>query len=168
MYTQLQRPTCLMLTVALLAGLALAGGCASRDRTTLQSRVDSPKTVYLRDVYTGDELWRYEIPVGYDLSINLKREGQDESGISQMELLPATEIRWRLQRSGQWGRSVTDEGRHPLPGTPVSLGYDVRETPEFPPDYVPPETMDATPHWYLGSGGMQPAQHDRGAPRDQR
>ncbi len=157
-----------VLTVAVIAPLLLVGGCASRDTATYQSRVESPKTVFVRDVYTREVLWRYEVPVGYDLFVNLVREGEDETGISQIELLPATEVRWRLRRSGGWGTAVVDRGTYKLPGTPAITGFDRRPTPEFPPDYVPPdETFDATP-WHIGAGGIQPAQQDRGAPREQR
>lgn len=146
------------------------GGCAaaiSQDRYVFTSLAHQPKTVSIVESFTDTVVWEYRIPVGHQLIVNLDRQGQDETGLTKMFLIPATSVSWRLEPAGRWlVMKPLDSGRHDLPGTPVRLHVDVRPVPEFAGDYVPPETLDATPEHIEGrtTPARRPAPPDEAVP----
>ncbi|MFW6059690.1 MAG: hypothetical protein ACODAQ_05880 [Phycisphaeraceae bacterium] len=81
-----------MLAVALLC----LGGCqTSSDQHVFQSTHLRPANVTVIDAREGRPLWRMEVPVGHELTINLDRRGLEREG-TRVSTLPANQLRWAL------------------------------------------------------------------------
>lgn len=113
-------------TCVALASVAWMSGClfASNDRYPYVSRTWSPKTVTLVDSRTGQELWRYELPVDTKLKINFV--GGDKDNLEFPD-----EMRWEVRSTT--GGSFKDEGRLPSPPAGVRrVDWFERKPPEYP------------------------------------
>jgi hypothetical protein len=128
--------TMLVARTALLAAATMAlSACASQDRLEIRSTVPLPATVSIEDAYTGQVLWKKEVPVGYTLVADLGREGDFEF-FSIDPNRPATAGVWRLYGPQSEFQPVAD-GRFDLPGTPVLRRITYRPAPEYPPQEMP-------------------------------
>lgn len=138
------------LFLGLLLSSLLLTGCISNDKAWHRSTNFLPTTVELHASGSNAVVWRYEIPVGYQLMMDLNRKGTDESGLTFIDpTLPADEVVWKLTLIDKRGK-VVDKGSMPLT-LPVYKKIVLREAPEFPGDVVVPEAVDATPDRFRGS-----------------
>lgn len=124
----------------LLAVVLLTGGCArsysakfpygrSIDRHNFVSTPDLPLTVTLKDTITGEELLRVDVPVYKQLIIDL--EHKKDWNATLTPALPAETCTWDVVDAGrniaaQWDGKL--KNRMNLPGNPVILKVDIRET----------------------------------------
>lgn len=109
-----------------LASLASMSGClfASQDRYPYVSRTWSPKTVTLMDSRTGQELWRYELPVDMKMRIRFEKGDGDNREFPDV-------MRWDVRSTT--GSSFKDEGRVPSPPEGVRrIDWYLRPGPEYP------------------------------------
>lgn len=111
-----------------VAALALASmsGCLffSNDTYPYVSQTWSPKTVTLVDSRTGQELWRYDLPVDTKMRILF------EDGDKKNREFP-DEMRWEVRSTT--GGSFKDQGRVPSPPEGVRrIDWYLRPGPEYP------------------------------------
>jgi len=139
------RTLCLL---ALTVGLAASTGCKV-DKHVFESSAMSPKTVSLIDVQNDQTLWRYDIPVGHTLVMDLDRSGD----VANMRVGAgyATEMEWWLYETSNgvtWtggykeGRAIKHDVLE-LDGMPVRLEMSVRDASRevevaTPPDEAAP------------------------------
>ncbi len=122
---------------SLLLGLVATAlpACVSNDMRKFESTVSRPTTVRIVQAMTdGHVLWEKEIPVQHSLTVNLDREGEFE-WFSVNPEKPATSFHWAL--FDDRGRRL-EFGRESLPNLPVRIELAVRDAPEWPAGYVPP------------------------------
>ena len=125
---------CRVAALALTVGVggSLAGCYTSQDKFTYDSRTWSPKTVVLVDTRTGEELWRYEVPVGAELE--LKFASGDEDNLRFPD-----EMRWHVRST--IGTSLNESDVIPSPPEEVRrVDWYLRDAPEYPRPDAPPAT----------------------------
>lgn len=119
--------------LALLLGGVLLTGCVSADRRVYVSTAFQPKTITLVDAITNQDLWSLEIPVGYQLELDLDREGESE--LRKISRLPATRFSWTLK---DLRGNTHDGGQVELPGTDIRIEMTLRPAPEYPNERATP------------------------------
>lgn len=111
--------------LSLLAGLS---GCEGPEVIAYRSDVNTPKTVTLLDVITGEKLLTVEIPVGQQLNLHFEKEGQ----IAERD--GRDTLRWSIK---PWGdTSVAGDGASKMDVPPPSLrrlDVNLRPAPEQRP-----------------------------------
>ncbi len=136
----------LILAMLLLLGALLMPGCMSQDKHMFRSTIYEPKTVELIEPHSGQVIWQRDIPVGWDLVINLDRKDQPEQfGIRYVRNTPPEKVRWEMYKTDE--KNVTPRmslkiGEDDLPGVFVNIRMRLRPAPEFPPDFIPFEPVD--------------------------
>ena len=120
---------CAALALAATAMLPLVGCYTSTDRYPFESRTWSPKTVVLMDTRTGEELWRYEAPVGTTLSLHFS-PGDEEN------LQFPDKMQGKVK--SDIGTEFSDSGELAVPPEGVRrVDWFLRPTPEYPKLDVP-------------------------------
>jgi len=108
-----------------VAALPLLSGCnLSQDQYPYESTTWSPKTVVLTDTRTGEELWRYPVPVGVELTVDF------ETGEEENLRFPDVMV-WEARST--IGTSFRENGEVLSPPEGVRrLDMYLRDKPEYP------------------------------------
>lgn len=117
---------CMLATV--LVGLS---GCASsKDKHSYVSTIYRPTTITIKDTVTGEFIWKMDIPVEHELTLDFDSEGETEWASVNADL-PATRMKWKLKERRH--KKLIDKGDFDMPaphGTIIQLS--LRPAPEKP------------------------------------
>lgn len=126
------------LTTLALAGATLAGLSActsySEDRSVFKSTYTTPRSVYVRDVATGETIWSYDVPPQHLIAVEFDSESNFDLANNPGEY--PTRLVWDVYpinatkskfREGHYWDIATESGQMPLQGRPVLIGSIVGE-----------------------------------------
>lgn len=131
-FTRTRRQTFSTLGLCLIATV-LAGmtGCkTSKDKHTYVSTIYRPTTVTIKDTVTEEFIWKMDIPVEHELTMDFDSKGETEWASVNADL-PATSMTWTLKERRH--QKEVDSGEFDLPaphGTIIIVS--LRPAPEEP------------------------------------